>query len=130
MIPRAKLIHKTHTTYLRTPFPVHYYGMPNGKIYLVFSRFYEGGYGKTGLEFIFAIHEEFSYDYEKDKLNSVTNEVYRTPIYSEMVDKPEPKIKTVKVYRNLNSYGEALALLNQRAIRMNSAKREIQSLAG
>ena len=129
MIHKPKLIHKTHTTYLPTPFPVHYYGMPNGKIYLVFSRFYEGGYGKTGLEFIFAVHQEFSYDYENDKLNSVCNDVYRTPIYFEMIDKPEPKIKTVKIYRNLNSYGEALALLNQKATKMNRPSQMIESLA-
>lgn len=129
MVPRAKLIHQTHTTYLPTQFPVHYYGMPNGKIYLVFSRFYEIDYGKTGLEFIFAIHQEFSYDYEKDTLYSVYAEGYGTPIYSEMIDKPDPKIKTVKIYRNLNSYGEALALLNKKAIRMGKQNRMVESLA-
>jgi hypothetical protein len=129
MIPKAKLIHQTHTTYLPTPFPVHYYGMPNGKIYLVFSRFYEVDYGNTGLEFIFAEHQEFSYDYERDTLNSLCAEVYRTPIYSEMIDKPAPKIKTVKVYRNLNSYGEALALLNQKAVKMGKQNRMTQALA-
>jgi elongation factor P hydroxylase len=122
MIPRAKLIHKTHTTYLPTPFPVHYYGMPDGRIYLVFSRFYEVDYGETGLEFIFAVHKEFSFDYEKEELNAVSNEFYRTPIYSEMIDKPEPKIKTIKIYRNLNSYGEAQALLNKKAIKMRKQK--------
>jgi len=129
MISGAKLIHKTHTTYLPTPFPVHYYGMPNGKIYLVFSRFYEVDFGKTGIEFIFAVHKEFSYDYEKEELNAVCNEFHRTPIYSEMIDKPEPKIKTVKIYRDLNSYGEAQALLNEKAIKMRRQNRMTENLA-
>ena len=129
MAPRAKLIHKTHTTYLPTPFPVHFYGMPNGKIYLVFSRFYEVDYGKTGIEFIFAVHKEFYYDYEKDELNSVHNEFFSNPIYSETIDKPEPKIKTLKIYRDLNSYGEAQALLNQKAIKMRRPKNVTEYLA-
>jgi len=129
MVPRAKLIHKTHTSYLSTPFPVHFYGMPNGKIYIVYSRFYEVDYGKTGLEFIFAVHKEFYYDYEKDELNAVHNDFFRNPIYSEMIDKPEPKIRTVKIYRDLNSYGEAQALLNQKAIKMQTHRNRTEPLA-
>lgn len=129
MVPRAKLIHKTHTTFLPTPFPVHYYGMPNGMIYLVFSRFYEADFGKTGLEFIFAVHKEFYYDYEKEELNAVHNEFYRTPVYSELIDKPEPKIKTEKIYRTLNSYGEALALLNEKALQMDRQNNVTESIA-
>lgn len=129
MVPRAKLIHKTHTTYLPTPFPVHFYGMPDGKVYLVFSRFYEVDYGKTGLEFIFAVHKEFYYNYEKEELNSIQNEFFRNPIYSEMIDKPEPKIRTVKIYRNLNSYGEAQALLNKKANKMQPQNDVTESLA-
>jgi len=123
MILKAKLIHKTHTTYLPTSFPVHYYGMPNGKIYIVFSRFYEEDYGRSGLEFVFAVHREFSFDYEKEELNTNVDNAYPMPIYSEMIDKPDPKIKTVKIYRNLKSYGEALSLLNQKAVRMKRHKR-------
>lgn len=129
MVPRAKLIHKTHTTYLPTPFPVHFYGMPDGKVYLVFSRFYEVDYGKTGLEFIFAVHKEFYYNYEKEELNSIQNDFFRNPIYSEMIDKPEPKIRTVKIYRNLNSYGEAQALLNKKANKMQPQNDVTESLA-
>ncbi len=129
MIPGAKLIHKTHTTYFSTPFPVHFYGMPNGKIYLIFSRFYEVDYGKTGLEFVFAIHKEFYYDYDNEELNTVHNQLFRNPIYSEMIDKPDPKIKTEKIYRHLNSYGEAQALLNLKARKMVPRKNLTEPLA-
>ncbi len=115
---KARLIYKTHTTYLSTPFPVHYYGMPNGKIYLVFSRFYKIGYETNGLEFVFAVHQEFSYDYEHEKLNPVYKEFYNSQVYDEMINKPDPKIKTIKIYRNLSSYGEAQKVLNQKAARM------------
>ncbi|MEN8117552.1 MAG: hypothetical protein ABFS16_11275 [Bacteroidota bacterium] len=111
----AKLIHKTYMSYLPTAFPAHYYGMPDGKIYLVFSRFYEVDYGKTGLEFIFAEHKEFMYDYENDIIVNVDELTEKKPVFKETIDKPAPKIKIIKIKRNLNSYGEAHIHLNQEA---------------
>lgn len=64
----ARLVYQTYTTYLPTVFQAQYYGMPNGKIYLVFSRFYKRAFDKSGLEFVFAEHNDYSYDYEKDTI--------------------------------------------------------------
>ncbi|NOR75171.1 MAG: hypothetical protein GQ525_08420 [Draconibacterium sp.] len=109
----AKLIHKTHTTYLPTAFPAHYYGMPDGKIYLIYSRFYEIKFGESGLEFVFAVHKEFSYDYETEIIIPSIKIGRRVPVFAENVDIPDPKINIIKIIRSLNSYGEALALLNK-----------------
>ena len=38
-------------------------------------------------------------------------------IYSEEVDKPNPDIKIIKVYRNVNSYNEAIHKLNKKALK-------------
>jgi len=113
MRPAAKLIHKTDMTYLPTAFPAHYYGMPNGKIYLIFSRFYRVNYGEpgNGVEFVFAEHKEFYYDYPTDTVLS-RNSLNQTPVWEENVDKPNPKIDIIKVDRDINSYGEALLILN------------------
>jgi len=118
MISKAKLIHKTYITYLPTAFPVNYYGMPNGKVYFIFSRFYEIDYGNTGLEFIVAEHCEFSFDYEKETISVVKKGNSKLPVYTELIDKPDPIYRTIKTYRNLNSYGEAQNILNIRASRM------------
>lgn len=125
MIRTAKLIHKTDMTYLSTPFPAHYYGMPNGKVYIVYSRFYEIKFGETGLEFIFAEHKEFSYNYELEKVipNNGTNK--KMPIFAETIDKPNPKISIKKIVRNLNSYGEALICLNNTVLRIKKPKFEL-----
>lgn len=111
----AKLIHKTYISYLPTAFPAHFYGMPNGKVYLIFSRFYDIKFGKSGLEFIFAIHKEFSYDYEKEEILPTGKIRKNTPIFAESIDKPEPKIHILKISRGINSYSEALTVLNKEA---------------
>ncbi len=114
----AKLIHRTYASYLPTAFPAHYYGMPNGKIYLVFSRFYEIAFGETGLEFVFAEHADFSYDYDNDKIMRLDISKQKVPVFVEDVDYPGTKINILSVHRNLNSYGEAQRFLNTEAWKM------------
>jgi hypothetical protein len=114
MRPTAKLIHKTDMTYLPTAFPAHYYGMPDGKIYLVFSRFYKVQY-KSGIEFVFAEHKEFTYDYQNEKIIPHFKVHHNVPIYSETVDKPDAEIEVLEVKRGLNSYAEAFLYLNSTA---------------
>lgn len=114
MKPLVKLIFKADVSYLQTVFPVHYYGMSNGKIYLVFSRFHRTKMGKTGLEFIFAEHQEFYYDYENEKIYPHTGRNPKTPVFAETVDKPNPKLNILKVKRDLYSYGEAVNFLNSK----------------
>lgn len=122
----AKLIHKTNVTYLPTAFPAHFYGMPDGKIYLVFSRFYKEKFRRTNIEFIFAEHQEFTYDYENDKVYQ--NKMDRNiPVFLELLDKPNPKVNIVKVERNLSSYGEAFLYLNKQALKMQVPHMELQA---
>jgi hypothetical protein len=111
----AKLIHKSFVTYLPTNFPVQFYGLPDGKVYIIYARFYEIKFQRSGLEFVLAEHQEFSYNYEEDKLVTFGNKDVKKPVYSELVDKPNPKIKILKVNREFNSFGEAFAQLNKKA---------------
>lgn len=108
----SKLIHITRASYLPTVFPAHYYGMPNGKVYLIFSRFYENGFNKSGLEFVFAEHNEFSYDYKREKVLLNKAGTKFKDVFAEQVDKPNAKFKVLRVNRNINSYGEAHSFLN------------------
>ena len=116
----AKLIHRATASYLPIAFPALYYGMPNGRIYVVYSRFYEVKFGGSGLEFVFAVHKEFKYDYEKEIIVPRKKFSFNTPVFSELVDRPNTKINIVKICRGLNSYGEAINLLNKEAHEMYS----------
>ncbi|WP_297097437.1 hypothetical protein [uncultured Draconibacterium sp.] len=114
----AKIIHKTPASYLPTAFPAHYYGMPNGRIYIVFSRFYDLAIGQSGIEFVFAEHGDFSYNYETGEIIPAQNAPRRLQVFSEEVDHPNLKINIFTTNRNLQSYGQAHAFLNAEALRM------------
>jgi len=118
----AKLIHKATASYLPIAFPALYYGMPNGRIYVVYSRFYEIKFGGSGLEFVFAIHKEFKYDYEKEVILPRKKISFQKPVFSELLDRPNTKLNIVKICRGLNSYGEAINLLNNEARELYSFK--------
>ena len=114
----AKLIHRANASYLPIAFPALYYGMPNGSVYVLYSRFYEIKYAGSGLEFVFAVHKEFKYDYEREIIIPQKNISFNSPVFAEHVDKPNSKINIVKICRGLNSYGEAVNLLNIEAQEM------------
>lgn len=118
MKPLAKIIHQTPASYLPTAFPAHYYGMPNGRIYIVFSRFYDLAIGQSGIEFVFAEHGDFSYNYETGEIIPSQNVPRRLQVFSEEVDHPNLKISIFTTKRNLQSYGQAQAFLNNEAMRM------------
>ena len=115
MVSVAKLIHEAPVSYLPTKFPVHYYGLPDGKVHLIFARFYTRGFGKSGIEFVFAQHKEFLFDYKNEKVLPAFGESNQTKLFNESVDKPNPKIKIYKIYKKLNSFAEAKVKLNDEA---------------
>lgn len=114
----AKLIYRAHVSYLPTAFPAHYYGMPNGKVYLVFSRLYRGKAGQNGLEFVFAEHLDYDYDYERDVLHFKSSDKRHLRVFAEHVDQPRIGFNVISISRKLNSYGEAQVFLNQTAKQM------------
>lgn len=112
MEQNARLISKSRMSYLSTSLPVYYYGMPDGKIVLVYARHYKKKFNVTGLEFVFAVHEDFTYDFESDKILNQHYTIISRKKLVEITDRADPKIKINKVYRNLNSYAEAQVFLN------------------
>jgi len=102
----AKLIHQSNMTYIPTNLPVRFYGLPNGRVYLLYARFFMSHAQKTGIEYVLAEHEEFDFDYEKDEL--VPRSTSRFPVYREMVDKPNPLFHILQVNREVQSYDEAV----------------------
>lgn len=70
METKAKLIYKATCTHFPTAFPAYYFGMPDGKVYVVYSKYYETPQGKTKIGYDIAVigKDEVSYDYENEKL--------------------------------------------------------------
>ncbi len=117
----AKLVYQTYATYLPTGFPAQYYGMPNGKIYLVFSRFYDKTFGKSGQEFVFAEHKNFKFDYENDTIIACDEEQKHNPVFVEYIDNPSSRFDILSISRKLKSYGEAQRFINRKARKMKKA---------
>jgi hypothetical protein len=67
---------------------------------------------------VFAEHKEFSYDFENEKLIPHLKPKQHTPVFNESVDKPDPKIKIIKIYRNLSSFAQAREILTRKAKKM------------
>lgn len=111
----VKLIHRSNISYFPSAMPVHFYGLPDGKVYIIYARFYEVQFDRTYLEFVFARHKEFSFDYEQEQLIPHDKSLTKYPVYNEIVDKPDPKVDIIKTFRNINSYAEAFNHLNKKA---------------
>lgn len=130
-----KLIYRSNMTYLPSILPVQFYGLPDGKVYVIYGRFYEIEFDRTYMEFVFAEHKEFSYDYENEKLIPHDSAKRKAPVYNELVDKPDPKIKILNIYRNIGSYAEACKELDKKAQKMyenraTKTERKIQEITG
>lgn len=115
MESNARLIYKSYMTYFHTFLPVYFYGMPNGKVYCIYARFYENSTGNSSLEFVFAEHEDLTYDYGAGKIISLNYSEISLQGFIEIVDKPEQRIRELKVYGNIASYAEAQEFLNTKA---------------
>ena len=62
------------------------------------------------MEFVLAQHDEFQYDYQNGRL--IPKSAIRYPVYSEMVDKPNPVFQILHISRKVKSYSEAVELLH------------------
>jgi hypothetical protein len=106
----AKLIHKTYASFLSTVFPVHYYGFPDGKICILFSRFYKKECGGSGIEFVYAVHKDFNFDYNNEVITS-KNKTDKTPVFAETIDNADSKYEIIRTCREVTSYAEAIKQL-------------------
>jgi len=75
-----------------------------------------------GLEFVFARHSEYKYDYKNGKIFYAVNKA-EFFILDEMIDKADPKFEMLDVYRNIDSFSKASEYLNKKAAKMVEKKR-------
>ncbi len=123
MKTKAMLLYKSYMTYFPTSLPVYFYGMPDDKIYLIYARFYDINFNKSSLEFVFAEQEDISINYETGQI--ITREYLKIDLndFKEFVDRPDPRLKIVNVFRNLDTYTEAQVILNELAAKMGKVNK-------
>lgn len=118
MEAKARLLYKSYMTYFHTFLPVYFYGTPNGKIYCIYGRLSKKLYHESSLEFQFMEHEDFNYDYELDVILAYGDKEISHENFKEMVDQPNQRLKTIKLFGNFTSYAEAQEFLNESVVKM------------
>lgn len=116
------LIFKSYLTGFPTALPASVYAMPDGTIYLVYTRFYEKDFSNTGLEYVFAGLEAFSIHFETGQLFASDLSPISLDELKLMLSNNELKLKIIKVSRKINSNDEALPVLNKLAAKMQKNK--------
>lgn len=122
MKTKAMLLYKSYMTYFPTSLPVYFYGMPDGSIYIVYTRFYEINFNNPGLEFVFAELDDFSIDFESGQIFLRKYIKISLAGFKEKIDQPDPRLRIFKVVRNIESYTEAQAFINNLASKMTGNK--------
>jgi hypothetical protein len=89
--------------YFPTPYPAYYYGIPDNKVYVIYSSHYEIPGGKVGSEFVIAELEEFSYNYEKGTLLAYKDSNLWPLTMKEAVCGWTQKMKIIKTYKMGNT---------------------------
>ena len=112
---KTHLLCKSQLTYFSTDMPVYFYGMPNGRIFCFFARFSEVRLNHSILEFVFAVHEDFNYDYDSGKIIAYGFKETSISDYAEIVNGPDQRIRIMNVYQFLESYADAQVFLNTKA---------------
>jgi hypothetical protein len=97
MKSRATVIYKSYMTYFHTFLPVYFYGMPDGKIYVVYAFFTKTENNQEGLEFVFAIHEDFRYNHKYDKIFTLDWTELSKADFMKKVDEPDQRIEIIEV---------------------------------
>jgi hypothetical protein len=77
----------------------HYFGMPDNNVYVIYSNHYKNPDGKTGFEFIIAVLEEFSYNYEKETLLAYKDDDIWSLTMKEAVCGWTQKMNILKTYK-------------------------------
>ncbi|MBN2635951.1 MAG: hypothetical protein JXR61_06755 [Prolixibacteraceae bacterium] len=115
---KARLIYKSFNTCFRTFLPVYFYGMPNAKMIVLFTREKADSLLHKEIEWVVASHLDFWYDYESDTIFDFKNRELDFEEFIEYVDKLEQRIRHLKSFGHFSNYKEAQQFYNGHASKM------------
>ncbi|MFV0593616.1 MAG: hypothetical protein ACK5M7_19750 [Draconibacterium sp.] len=115
---KARLIYKTNNTLLAQFLPVYFYGLPNEKIVVLFTREKAGNPTRKSLEWVVASHPDFRYDYETDAIVDKENRMCDFDDFMEYIDKQEQHVQPLQVFGEFYSLLDAEQFYNSGAHKM------------
>ena len=107
MESKSRLIYKSDMTCFDTFLPVHFYGMSNGKMVVLFASSKTDFAYNTIRKWILVDHLDFSYDYESDTIFTNGSEEVGIEEFMLLADNLEQRIKTIATFGNFSTKAEA-----------------------
>ena len=114
METKAKLIYKSYMSYFHTFLPVYFYGMPNGKVYCMYARYSESNADFSEIEFVFAEHEDFIFNYQTEEIFYHGAKEISAQSFKKMVDQPDQRVNIIETTNEIESYADAQFFLNEK----------------
>ena len=120
MKTKTHLIYKSLNTCFQTYLPVYFYGMKDGRMIVLFTRFKTNDPRDTTQEWVLAMHCDFSYDYDSDTILTNALEEIGIEEFMDLADDLEQRIKTLATFGNFSSNAEAQQYFNVNFFKMLS----------
>lgn len=108
---KAHLIYKSVNTCFHTNLPVYFYGLPNGKIVVLYASCKNDFPDDTCLKWILAEHLDFSYDFATGAILTAGPRIIEIDEFMELADNLEQRIITKATYGNFTNNTEAMQFL-------------------
>ena len=93
MKSKSRLLYKSNNTCFQTLMPVCFYGMSDGKMLVVFTRFKNQNKNDTTQEWVVAQHLEFTYDYLNDRIFTMETHKVEINEFMDLADNLEQRVK-------------------------------------
>lgn len=108
----ARLVYKSNNTCFHTILPVYFYGMPSGKMIVLYSREKDDFQLKRPVEWVLAEHLDFKIDYDMDAIVDLQNREIKFDEFMEFTDKLEQHVKHLQTFGNFTTSTDAQQYLN------------------
>lgn len=118
MKDKARLIYKTSNTCFPEYLPVYFYGLPNQKMLVLYTRERQNDLVRKSLEWVVAAHLEFRYDYQSNVILDHENQSYDFEEFKEYIDQMQQRTKPLQTYGTFHNWAEAEQFYNSNASQM------------
>lgn len=106
----SKLISKSNMTYLPTSLPVYFYGMPDNRIYLIYSGTFDLNLVRD-FEYVFGYFEDINYEYLTGKIYYLNCLLPNNSDFTDLINRPQIRYKIIGSCRNIESMRDAVKVM-------------------
>lgn len=113
MKTKSKLIYRSENTCFQTLLPVYFYGMPDGKMLVLYTRFKSENPLDTTQEWIVAQHLDYSYNFGSGRIYTMTGQEVNFEEFMDLADNLEQRIRPLEWFGSFYTNHEAQVYFNE-----------------